>query len=142
MSVPLEKLPEVARNAWMRLRDELAALLGDDLVAIWGHGGTVAMEMPRPSADLDTYVIVRRSPDTPTGQAIDGIHDAIARESGVEWDAWYVLEDDARRPEAPRHAFRGDRRDTSWAIHRAQWLAGRYAHVHGREPADLVPPPS
>lgn len=125
----------------MRLRDELAGLVGDDLVAIWGHGGTVAMEIKRRSADLDTYVIVRRSIDMPTGHAIDDIHDAIARESGVEWDAWYVREDDARRPEAPRHAFRRDRRDTSWAIHRAQWLAGGYAQVYGPKPAEVVPAP-
>lgn len=142
MSVPLERLPEVARTAWVRLRDELVALLGDDLLAMWGHGGTVATEEPRTSADLDTYVVLRRSVDARTGGAIDAIHDAIAREFGTEWDAWYVLGDDARRPEAPRHAFRTDRRDTSWAIHRAHWLAGRYALVYGREPAEIVPPPS
>jgi len=127
----------------MRLRDELIALLGGGRVTIWEHGGTVAMEGPRTSADLDTYVIVRRSiDDAATRQAIEGIHDAIAGQSGIEWDAWYVTEDDARRPEAPPHAFRTDRRDTSWAIHRAHWLAGRYAQVHGREPAEVVPAPS
>ena len=141
MSVPLEALPAGARTAWTRLRDELEAQLGDGLVAIWGHGGTVAIEGRRRAGDLDTHVIARRPIDAATGEAIDGIHDAIARDSGVAWDAWYVLEADARRPEAPSHAFR-DRRDTSWAVHRAHWLAGRYAHVHGREPAEVVPPPT
>jgi hypothetical protein len=139
VSVPFEQLPDLAQTAWVRLREELVALLGDDLVAIWAHGGTVATEAPRTSADLDTYVIVRRPIDVTTAAAIDGIHDTTADELGVEWDAWYVLEDDARTPEAPRHAFRSERRDTSWAIHRAHWLAGRYALVHGREPADVVP---
>ena len=126
----------------MRLRDELVAILGDDLVAIWAHGGTTAVEGSPRSADLDTYVIVGRSIDTRTAQAIEAVHAAISGDTGVEWDAWYVLEEDARRPEAPRHAYRRDRRDTSWAIHRAHWLAGRYAHVHGLEPCEVVPPPT
>ena len=60
----------------------------------------------------------------------------------MEWDAWYVLEADARQSVAPRHAWREDRRDTSWAMNRAHWLAGRYANLHGREPAEVVPPPT
>jgi len=142
VSVQLEQLPETARLAWTRLRDELAAVLRDDLVAIWAYGGTTAVDGPPRSADLDTYVVVRRAPDERTAQAIEAIHAAIAGQAGVEWDAWYVLEADAGRPDAPRHAFHPDRRDTSWAINRAHWLAGRYAHVHGREPAGLVPPPT
>ena len=142
MSVPIEHLPEAARVAWTRLRDELVAILGDDVVAIWAYGGTVAVEGPPRSADLDTYVIVRRPIDERTAQAIDDAHAAIAGDLGVDWDAWYVLEADAGRREAPRHAFRPDRRDTSWAINRAHWLAGRYAHIHGREPAEVVPVPA
>ena len=142
MSVPLERLPEAARAAWTRLRDALVPLLGDDLVAIWAYGGTVAVEGPPRSADLDTYVIVRRPIDASTGQAIDGIHDAIAADIGLDVDAWYVLEADARRPEAPGHAYRSDRRDTTWAVNRAHWLAGRYAQLYGREPTEIVPAPT
>ncbi|MDQ2934172.1 MAG: DUF4111 domain-containing protein [Chloroflexota bacterium] len=142
MSVPLEQLPEVPRLAWTRLRDELLVILGDDLIAVWGYGGTTAVDGPPRSADLDTYVIVRRSLDTRTARGIEDIEAAIAGQTGVEWDAWYVLEEEARRPEAPRHAYREDRRDTSWAINRAHWLAGRYAHLYGREPAEVVPPPT
>lgn len=142
MSVPLEQLPEVPRLAWTRLRDELLAILGDDLVAIWAYGGTTAVDGPPRSADLDTYVILRRPPDAQTAQAIEDIQAAIADQAGVEWDAWYILEEDARRPEAPAHAFRADRRDTSWAVNRAHWLAGRHLQLYGREPADIVPPPT
>jgi hypothetical protein len=142
MSVPLEQLPEVARLAWTRLHEELLAILGDDLIAIWAYGGTTAIDGPPRSADLDTYVILRRSPDPRIAQAIEDSQAAIAGETGAEWDTWYVLEEDARRPEAPRHAYRADRRDTSWAINRAHWLAGRYAHLYGRGPAELVPPPT
>ncbi len=53
-----------------------------------------------------------------------------------------MLEKAARRQEAPRHAFRSDRRDTTWAVNRAHWLAGRYAHVYGRAPAEIVPAPT
>ena len=142
MSVSLQELPEVARNAWIRLRDDLARLLGDDLVAMWAHGGTTAVDDPPRHADLDTYVIVRRPIDAKTAEAIEAIHAATAAEAGVEWDAWYVLDEDAGRAEAPRHAFRAERRDTSWAIHRAHWLAGRYVLLFGAEPGDVVTPPT
>ncbi len=38
MSAPLDQLPPAAVAAWTRLRDELVAILGDDLVALWGSG--------------------------------------------------------------------------------------------------------
>ena len=142
MSVRLEELPEVARRAWLRLRDELTAILGDDLVAIWAYGSTTALEGPPRSADLDTYVIIRGRPDEPTVQRLEAAHTAITGETGAEWDVWYVLEEAASRPEAPRHAYREERRDTAWAINRAHWLAGRYAHVHGAKPAEIVRPPT
>jgi hypothetical protein len=142
VSVRLEQLPEVARFAWTRLRDELIAILGHDLIAMWAYGGTTAVDAVPRSGDLDTYVIVRRSPDAATAQAIEDAEAVIADETGVEWDAWYVLEADARRPPTPRHAFRDERRDTSWAINRAHWLAGRYVHLYGPGPAEVVPPPT
>jgi hypothetical protein len=142
MSVPLEQLPEVPRLAWTRLREQLIAILGDDLVAVWAYGGTTSVDGPPRSGDLDTYVILRRSPDAPTAQAIEDMQAAIAAEMGVEWDAWYILEEDARRPESPRHAYLPDRRDTSWAINRAHWLAGRYVQLYGPGPAEIVSPPT
>ncbi|HEY8169808.1 MAG TPA: aminoglycoside adenylyltransferase domain-containing protein [Candidatus Limnocylindria bacterium] len=142
MSVPIDQLPDTARTAWLRLRNDLVDLLGDDLVAIWAYGGTTAAEGPPRSADLDTYVIVRRSLDDGTARAVEAIHAAIAGEADVEWDAWYVVESDARRSEAPRHAYRPDRLDTSWAVNRAHWLAGRYALLYGAEPDEIVPTPA
>jgi Domain of unknown function (DUF4111) len=142
MSVQLQQLPVAARTAWLRLRDEVQAILGHDLVAIWAYGSTTAIEGPPRSADLDTYVIVRGRPDEATAARLEGAQAAITQETGADWDLWYVLEDDARRPEAPRHAYREERRDTAWAINRAHWLAGRYAHVYGAEPAEIVPPPA
>ena len=142
MSVALEELPEVAKIAWVRLRDELRVILGEDLVALWGYGGTTFSDPPRRLGDLDTYALVGQPPDEQTSRRIEDAHEAIAREHGVEWDAWYVLVDDARRAESPRHAFREGRRDTSWAMNRAHWLAGQYVLLHGREPGEIVPAPT
>ncbi len=142
MSVSLDDVPEVARIAWVRLRDELQVILGDDLVALWAHGGTTFSDRPRRPGDLDTYAVVARTPNEDTSRRIEDAHALIAGEHGVDWDAWYVLADDARRPESPRHAFQAERRDTSWAIQRAHWLAGRYVHLYGREPGEIVSPPT
>jgi hypothetical protein len=98
--------------------------------------------LPRRPGDLDTYAVVDRQPNEGTVPRIEEAHATIAREDGVDWDAWYVLADDSRRSEIPRHAFRAGRRDTSWAIHRAHWLAGRYVHLYGREPGVIVPAPT
>jgi hypothetical protein len=141
MSIPLDHIPDGARMAWTRLRDELATVLGEDLVAIWAYGGTTATDGPPRAADLDTYVIVRRRPDAQTAHAIDATQAAIGEDLGVEFDTWVVTEADARRRESPRHAFRSDRRDTTWAITRAHWLAGRFANLHGADPADIVRAP-
>jgi hypothetical protein len=141
-SIALDELPDVARTAWTRLRDELQLILGDDLVAMWAYGGTTSTDDPPRSGDLDTYVIVQRRPDEQTAQRIEDVQNAIANELGVEWDAWYVFADDARRPDAPAHAFRDGRRDTAWAVNRAHWLAGRYALLYGTEPAGIVQAPA
>ena len=140
--VSSDELPEVAWAAWLSLRDELSSILGDDLVAIWAHGGTTAVEDIPHRADLDTYVILARRPDEATARQIEEAQDTLARDHDVEWDAWYVLEADARRPDPPRHAFRPERRDTSWAINRAHWLAGRFVALHGPEPAQIVAAPT
>lgn len=138
----LEGLPGAARGAWLSLRDELRRILGDDLIAIWAHGGTISTAEPAPTADLDTYVIVAREPDEATARAIEAAHDVIARDHELEWDAWYVLADDAHGADPPRHAWHRERRDTAWAIHRAHWLAGRVVTLHGPEPAEIVPAPT
>jgi hypothetical protein len=142
MSVLIDDLPEGARIAWLRLRDELHAILGEDLVAIWAYGSTIAPAPPLRPADLDTHVIVMRRPDAQTARRIEDVHGAIERESGLEWDTWYIVAEDAGRPESPPHAFREGRRDTAWALHRAHWLAGEYVQVYGQEPSEVVPPPT
>jgi hypothetical protein len=140
--IPLEKVPAPARTAWLALRDELQHILREDFVAMWAYGGTMAVDDPAHAGDLDTYIVVSRRPDEATARAIEAAQDASASRLGVEWDAWYVRVDDARGAEPPHHAWRDERRDTSWAVNRAHWLAGRYANLHGPEPADLVKAPT
>jgi Domain of unknown function (DUF4111) len=142
MNISSDQIPEPARTAWLRLRDGLRDILGDDLVAIWAHGGTVASTQPRRQADLDTYVIVARRPDAPTVLAIEQLHDAVEADLGVEWDSWYITADDASQSQPPAHAFRDDRIDQSWAIQRAHWLAGRYWSLHGPPPDGVIRAPT
>ena len=140
--IPARDLPPIARAAWMDLRDQLLDQVGDDLVALWAHGGTTNVDDAVHVGDLDTYVILRRQPGEATVGRIDETHAGIADVHGIEWDAWYVLEADARRSEPPTHAWIDGRRDTSWAIHRAHWLAGRYVNLHGADPREIVTPPT
>lgn len=141
MSVPIDSLPEPAPQACERLRDGLLSILGSDLRALWVYG---ALTFPDPPAlaDIDTHGILRRSPDPQRARAIDELHEAIARDLGVEWDSWYLLESDVRGSKPPRHAFRGNAVDTAWALHRAHWLAGRYVLLSGTEPSGLVLAPT
>lgn len=139
---PLDQLPKAPRTAWLALRDALRRILGDDLVAVWAHGGTTAVDEGPHPGDLDTYVILARQPRHAEAQAIDEAQDAIAVNLGVEWDSWFVRADAARLPAPPAHAWQEGRHDTSWAIHRAHWLAGRYATLHGPDPAAIVPEPT
>jgi hypothetical protein len=139
--IGLDALPEPARIAWARLRDDLRAILGDDLVAIWAYGGTIAPG-PRPrAADLDTYVIVARRPEVTTVERVKAALAAIEDEHDVEWDEWVVPAGAAARHEPPTDVVNRSRPDASWAINRAQWLAGRYVAVFGPSPSSIVLPP-
>jgi hypothetical protein len=143
MTISLDEIrSERAKTAWLRLCGDLNTILGDDLAAMWAYGGTLASDAPTRTADLDTYVIVRRPPEPPTAEAIEQAEDLVAADSSLEWDTWYITADDAANTAPPRHAFREGRRDTAWAINRAHWLAGRYALLHGQHPQELVPAPT
>ena len=140
--IPLVSIPDPARSAWIALRDELLAILGDDLVAAWAFGGTTSVDDPAHPGDLDTYVLLAEPPDVATARRLEAVETTIASERGVEWDSWYVLAGDARRTDPPRHAWRDGRRDTAWALNRAQFLAGRYVGLHGPDPTAVVSAPS
>jgi aminoglycoside adenylyltransferase-like protein len=142
MTASFDELPYVAAQAWVRFRDEVRGVLGEDLTALWGYGGTVFPDRPRRLGDLDTFTVLERVPSEDTRRALECAEDEIAREQGIYWDTWYMRAADAARTDPPRHALDPARRHTSWAIDRAHWHAGRYVILFGRAPAELVPRPT
>ena len=141
-TIPLENLPPEPLSACTRLRDGLLPLLGDDLVALWVYGAVVSPEPPARLGDIDTHGILARPVAPETAARIDDLHRRIDLDLGVELDGWYVLLDDARKPEPPPHILRSDLVDESWALHRAHLLSGRCAVVHGTTPQAIVQPPT
>ena len=142
MTVSLDHLPIAAAQAWARLRDEARTVLGDDLTALWGYGGTIFPDRSRRLGDLDTVAVLERVPDERTTRTLERAHAEIAREHGIEWDVWYVLATDAALGDPPPHALAPDRRLTSWAIDRAHWHSGCYVHLSGRRPEETVLAPT
>jgi Domain of unknown function (DUF4111) len=142
MSVPLTSVPPVAADVWRRLRDDLQVLLEDDLVAIWGYGARSFPEAPRRLGDVDTLVVVSRTPTVSVAQSLHDADAANGQDHGIALDTTYVLTADLVQ-ERPRDALSpGRRHDATWAFHRAHLLAGRYVALFGPEPVALVPPPS
>ena len=142
MSVPVADLPTTALLAWIRLRDELRRILGDDLLALWGYGARALPDPPLRLGDIDTFAVLRRALSRPIAHRIQRAHKAIARDLETDLDVGYVLTRDAARRDLPHDALRADRRYETWALHRAHWLAGRYVLLHGKRPDEVVPPPT
>lgn len=152
-TISIDALPEAAAAASRQLRDELLAILGDDLVAMWVHGGTTFADRPARPGDLDIAVVVanamprERTPRTwraDLGSRPSRIWAAtasIAERSGLTLDTTYLLLDEVGGGRQPTRAFEQARRETSWAVSRAHWLAGQYVLLHGRRPEELVVPP-
>jgi hypothetical protein len=142
MGVRFDELPVAVRLGWGALRDELVALLGENLVALWVYGAVAFEGHAFRSGDVDTHGVVREALPRDTCKAIGEVHASTSRDFGLEWDSWYVLERDMAGGRPPAHALHETLIDHSWALHRAHWLAGQYVSLHGREPLDLVQPPA
>lgn len=154
LPVLIDDLPEAARDASVRLRDELLGILADDLVGAWLHGGTTFADRSARPGDLDICAVIgiaapnertprvwRADPGSRPSR-IYAAQDSVAREYGVELDTMYLLADEASGGRLPSAAFRRSRRETAWAVYRAHWLAGQYVQLHGRAPEELVVPPT
>ena len=132
----------------------MLAILGDDLVALWLHGGTTFADRPLRPGDVDLCVVVgnatphERDPDRwradPASRPhrIHAAQDSIARDHGVAFDTMYLLARDVGTGEPPTEAFVPARRHVCWALYRAHWLAGQFIPLHGRRPDDLVVAPT
>ena len=140
--VSIACLGPVVRSAFEALRDELVRLLGEDLVALWGYGAAVSPEPPVRLGDLDTHGVLAWPPASDVSAEIDAIRRRVDAEHGVELDSWYILLEDAQGGEPPAHILKAELIDTSWALHRSHWLAGRYVLLHGLPPGDVVQQPA
>ncbi|HXH22585.1 MAG TPA: aminoglycoside adenylyltransferase domain-containing protein [Dehalococcoidia bacterium] len=141
MITTLDEVAEPARGAVRLLRASLLRGLGDDVAAIWLYGATIFG--PR-AIDVDLHVLLRQPPGASGSKAIQAAHDTVERENpGIDLDTWYILLDDARKPEPPPNVgpWHPGVRDEHWALHRAHWLAGAVIVVHGLAPQGIVPPP-
>jgi len=154
LTISIDDLPRSAAVAGLRLRDELLAILGDDLVAMWLHGGTTFADRPARPGDLDICVVLsgavraernpqrwRANPESRPSR-IEVAQQSIARDLGVAFDATYLRLDEIARSAPPSSAFDRRHRETSWPVYRAHWLAGQYVPLHGRLPETLVVPPT
>ena len=154
MTVAIGPLPEAAASASLRLRDELSAILGADLVSMWLHGGTTFADRPARAGDLDIAVAIanvtpdersprvwRRDPKSRPNR-IYAAQESIARKDGVIFDTTYLLVDEVGGGRMPSSAFARSQRETDWAVSRAHWLAGQYVLLHGRPPDELVVAPT
>lgn len=154
MTIRMVDLPDVAASASLRLRDELLAILGADLVGAWLHGGTTFADRPALPGDLDICVVIASvAPNERTPRAwradpgskpsrIYFAQESIAREYGVVFDTMFLLADEVGGGRLPSSAFERSRRETGWAVYRAHWLAGQFVLLHGRPPEELVAAPT
>jgi hypothetical protein len=102
VTIAIVDLPDVAAAASLRLRDELLAILGADLVGAWLHGGTTFADRPARSGDLDICVVIANVvPDERTPRVwrpdpgfrpsrIYAAQESIVQDYGVMLDTMYV----------------------------------------------------
>ena len=139
--MPVTDLPE----AVARLRDafvaELDAMLGDRFVGLFLYGAVCFP--PSAITDFDGHVLLRDQFDDEDRVAIRALQDRLRPlPLGDEFDVYYVTMEDARRREKPTHQWDPRNVDQSWAIHRAHVHAGRFVHVKGPDPRNIVPIPT
>src|SRR5256885_8754760 len=70
--VSLEELPTISAHAWTSFQDESRRILGNDLIALWGYGGTIFPDRPARPGDLDTFAVIEEVPDGSPGTRSKG----------------------------------------------------------------------
>ena len=140
--IPLESLPDRVSEACAELGDGLSDLLGSTLFSLWVYGAVTSADRPRRLGDVDTHAVI--AADLP-GSAWDQI-DALSKETegrhGIEWDSWYLLEEDMGRTPPPFHARHKHFADRAWALHRAHWHAGQFVLLLSQNPCAMVVEPT
>lgn len=136
--IELSEVAEPARLAMGRLREELPAIFGDSLLAIWLYGGQ--LQAGGSPGDVDGHVVLIREPSSAELARVRSLHQAIRSEFGIhEFDVWYVVQSEVASAIAPRDVnWHEEYQDGSWALKRAHWFAGAYVKVFGVPPTDVV----
>jgi hypothetical protein len=154
VTVLIDELPARAADASQRLCEELRAVLGDDLIAVWVHGGTTFADRSARGGDIDVCAAIasvapseraprlwHRDPSS-RPSLIRAAEMAIASQWGVAFDATYLLAGEMGADTPPPQAFDRAHRVHSWPVFRAHWLAGQFSPLHGRRPNELIVAPS
>lgn len=135
------QLPDDIRRLTDAFVEELDATLGPRFVGLFQYGAVCFP--PSPVSDFDAHVIVDRPFDDDDRTAVSQMLGRLkALPRGDDMDVWYVTLDSMRSNEAPQTELRPGYRDDMWAVHRAHIHAGRFVHVRGPDPRDLVPVPT
>ena len=134
-------LPDAVRPLAQAFHAELEATLGERYAGLFVYGS--ACFPPSAVADFDAHVLVGDAFDDADRRAVDALHERLAPlPLGDEMDVWYITLTSARTGEPPQTERRPGFKDGAWAIHRAHVHAGRYCHVHGSDPREIVPIPT
>jgi hypothetical protein len=91
--------------------------------------------------DERTPSIWRATPDSRPNH-IYAAERSIAETCGLALDTTYLILAEVGQRAQPPMAFYRARRETSWAVSRAHWLAGQYVLLHGQPPEEFVVPPT
>jgi hypothetical protein len=142
MSVSINEISTEAAVAWLRLRDQLVAILAENLVALWAYGARTFPDPPRSLGDHDTYAILERAPAEGTLLQIRNARETIEQELAVNFDMGLILLVDAARSDIPHSALGDRQQEEGWAFLLAHWRAGRYVLLHGKHPEEIVPVPT
>jgi len=149
MPVPLSALPDRAVEFAAAIQHILEDILGDDLVALWIHGGTTFANRPLVEGDLDLVAVVgtvtpdERDPDVwandPASRPyrIAAETTAVTKARGASLDLMFLL---ASAPTT--NTFFGRHPNTGWPVLFRHLLDGQYVPLLGPEPHDLLTPPT
>ncbi len=118
--------------------------LGTKLYGIYLYGAAV-FDDGGPVQDIDCHVILNECLVGSERKAIAALLEELVENNpqfGEELDAYFILLEEAKGSQPPRHQLDPSVFDTSWALHCAHVRAGRYAIIYGPEPSDIFPAPT
>lgn len=149
MPVALADLPPLAVEMAGHLRAAGADVFGDDLVALWLHGGTTFADRPAVPGDLDACLVLRglttderepsswkADPSSRPQRLMTSLAETSAS-TGIHVDLTVVVERDLEPGARPANGFHRARPNSDWAILRAHLAAGQFVTLLGPAPADL-----